>query len=102
MDRIVLRTRLVPRAFPTIRGWTAHLLNERQKMELNPGPFRRGHKEPILDVKNGGSSEHVNKVCTGVKSRDCIGSAREKRRRAFMATMDKTADAIVNDGRGLY
>lgn len=64
-------------------------------MELNPGPFGRGHKEPILDVKNGGSSEHVNKVCTGVKSRDCIGSAREKRRRAFMATMDKTADAIA-------
>ncbi|KAG6427948.1 hypothetical protein SASPL_112196 [Salvia splendens] len=66
VDRIVMRTHLVPCAFPTIRGWTSQLLNERQKMELNPWPFGRGHKEPILDEKNVGSSEQVNKVCNGV------------------------------------
>ena len=95
MDRIVLRTRLVPRAFPTVMGWTAQLLNERQKMELNPGPFGRGHKEPIFDVKNSESSHQVHKVCNGVNSRDYIGSERQKRRRTLMSAMNKAADGIT-------
>ncbi|KAL1541069.1 hypothetical protein AAHA92_25333 [Salvia divinorum] len=49
VDRIVYKTRLVSRRFPTIKGWTAALLRRRQALEINTGQFGKGCKEPIAD-----------------------------------------------------
>ncbi|XP_042056147.1 uncharacterized protein LOC121800696 [Salvia splendens] len=50
VDRVVYRTRLVVRRFPTVRNWTESILKERGQMEFdNGGTIGRGNIECIID-----------------------------------------------------
>ncbi|XP_041990073.1 uncharacterized protein LOC121741405 [Salvia splendens] len=50
VDRVVYRTRLVVRRFPTDRNWTTSLLKERGDMEFNNGGIiGRGSVESIIN-----------------------------------------------------
>ncbi|XP_042016180.1 uncharacterized protein LOC121764189 [Salvia splendens] len=44
VDKIVFEKKMVPRCYPTVKGWTAELLKERQRTEMNDSDFGLGHK----------------------------------------------------------
>lgn len=50
VDRVVHYNREVKRGFPTIHGWTAPILRQRQKSEIENGGFGFGFLEDRIDV----------------------------------------------------
>lgn len=49
VDRVVHFNRTVSRVFPTIHGWTATILRQRQKMEIEAGGFGLGFVEGRIE-----------------------------------------------------
>ncbi|XP_042016873.1 uncharacterized protein LOC121764913 isoform X1 [Salvia splendens] len=96
VDRIVLRSMPVTRTFPTIKGLTSTLMHEREKLELEPGPFGRGIEEPIFDPRRCYMSEEPAKENTvsssGAKPKDISLTA--QRRSIVVNLMGKVADVL--------
>ncbi|KAL1549723.1 hypothetical protein AAHA92_17791 [Salvia divinorum] len=99
-DRIVLKTHLVVRTFPTIKGWTTQILNQRQKMELEPCPFGRAVKELIFDPRKSMSSAESDTLCiassSGLKSKNEMPDKVAKGRVILIDASNMAADAIDN------
>ncbi|KAG6421465.1 hypothetical protein SASPL_118018 [Salvia splendens] len=96
VDRIVLRSRPVTRTFPTIKGWTSTLIHEREKLELESGPFGRGIEEPIFDPKRNYKSKESAKENTVSSSRAKTKdiSLTAQRRSTVVNLMGKAADVL--------
>ncbi|KAG6435615.1 hypothetical protein SASPL_100489 [Salvia splendens] len=69
VDRVVHRSRCVPRAIPRIKDWTAKLLKERDEEEMKEDDFGLGRVTSQLDGNElGGRLDWMKKTLTPVES----------------------------------
>jgi len=62
---------VIPRSFPTFKGWTSEIISSREFLEMSTGGFGQGHIDPQLDEmkigENLGSTSQVVQEVVGLK-----------------------------------